>query len=266
MNEILGRVLLLTGANALGDVLGAALPGLSRRQNRQWLVRLTSLAAGMLLAAALISLLPEVLEASPDGLMFVLVGYLAMLVAENLFATHAHEPHPPAAETHAAHPLVGGIAESEPLISGVASWAAILGLSIHATFDGIAVGAAVAISSALGNIVSLALFLHKLPEGFGIASILLAAGRSRRIAWLGGVFLGGLTVAGGLLALTTEAVEPGLTGPLLGFATGTLLYIGATDLIPLSNEARDRWTVLLILAGVALLFVSRWLGSLVGVE
>lgn len=257
-------VLVLAFINGLGDVAGATLATWLGWGSRAWLRHMTALAAGLLLAATLLSLVPEVVEAGASSLAFVLVGYLVMLVAENLFATHVHEPHLPAAQTHPSHPLFGGLAEDEPLISPVASWAAALGLCIHALFDGVAIGAALSISEAVGGVVSLAIFVHKLPEGFGVASILLAAGGGRAMGIGAGVLLGVLTVAGSLLAITAANGELEILGLLLGFATGTLLYVAATDLVPAVNEARRSSGIAVVLMGVGLMLAARFIGSLGG--
>ena len=58
----------------------------------------------------------------------------------------------------------------------------LLGLAIHAFFDGVAIAAGFLISNWLGTIIFVPIFLHKLPEGFTVASMVLASGQSRRNA------------------------------------------------------------------------------------
>jgi len=63
------------------------------------------------------------------------------------------------------------------------------GLSVHSLFDGVAIGSGFVVSSWLGWLIFLAIFLHKAPEGFTMASVMLAAGgaagrRSGRL-WTG---------------------------------------------------------------------------------
>ena len=53
------------------------------------------------------------------------------------------------------------------------------GLSVHALFDGVAIGSGFLVSSWLGWLIFLAILLHKAPEGFTMASVMLASGRSR---------------------------------------------------------------------------------------
>lgn len=256
----------LAALNALGDVVGAALATSVGRGSTAWLGHLTAVAAGLLLTTCLLSLFPEVVEADPNAAVFVLGGYLVMLLAENLFITHVHEPHLPTRERRQAHPLFGDQAEEEPLISRVASGAAVIGLSLHALFDGVAIGAALSLGEATGNVVAVAVFVHKLPEGFGVASIVRAAGATRALALAGGVLLGLLTLAGVGIALVLEREELALTAPLLGFATGTLLYVAATDLVPALNGARRQSGVFLVLLGVVLMFAARALAGMVGLE
>ncbi len=40
--------------------------------------------------------------------------------------------------------------------------------------------------------IFVAIFLHKIPEGFTVASVMLASGQSRRIAWGASILLGHL--------------------------------------------------------------------------
>src|SRR5208283_3087701 len=77
-----------------------------------------------------------------------------------------------------------------------ASYAALLGLGIHTFFDGVAIASGLLVSTSLGLVIFLAIFLHKLPEGFTVASLMLASGQSRRMAFLSSAMLGATTLLG----------------------------------------------------------------------
>src|SRR4029077_2918978 len=77
-----------------------------------------------------------------------------------------------------------------------ASYAALLGLVIHTFFDGVAIASGLLVSAWLGGVIFTAVFLHKLPEGFTVASLMLASGQSRRVAFVSSAILGGATLAG----------------------------------------------------------------------
>lgn len=62
------------------------------------------------------------------------------------------------------------------------SLATTTGLVIHAFADGIAMGASATSSSSLGFIIFLAIMVHKAPAAFGLTSVLLKQGLSKRAA------------------------------------------------------------------------------------
>jgi ZIP family zinc transporter/zinc and cadmium transporter len=126
----------------------------------------------------------------------------------------------------------------------------LIGLMIHTFFDGIAIASGFLVSSWMGWIIFLAVFLHKIPEGSTVASVMLASGKSRRFAWGSSVLLGAATVAGvAVMALTRHAVGVGL--PL---AAGVTLYVAASDLIPEVNREPGIKMALVVFLGVAILF------------
>jgi ZIP family zinc transporter/zinc and cadmium transporter len=99
----------------------------------------------------------------------------------------------------------------------------------------------------------IAVLLHKLPEGFTIASVMLAAGRSRTAAMAAAVVLGVMTVLGALL---TSALASNHVPYALALSSGVTLYVAASDLIPEVNREGGpalAWTVFggLLLYGVA---------------
>jgi ZIP family zinc transporter/zinc and cadmium transporter len=121
---------------------------------------------------------------------------------------------------------------------------------IHTFFDGIAIASGFLISQWLGWIIFLAVFLHKIPEGFTVASVMLASGRSRRMAWGASVLLGAATVAGVLMmAIFRHGVSAGL--PL---SAGVTIYVAASDLVPEVNKEPGVRMALLVFIGVGCLF------------
>jgi len=122
---------------------------------------------------------------------------------------------------------------------------------IHTFFDGIAITSGFLVSYWLGMIIFIAVFLHKIPEGFTVASVMLASGQSRGTAWGSSVLLGIATLAGVL----TMAVTPHAVGLGLPLAAGVTLYVAASDLIPEVNREPGIKMALVVFMGVATLFV-----------
>src|SRR5262249_60695835 len=121
---------------------------------------------GSTLAAAFIRMLPESTQMS-HAFLFVLLGYFGVHLFEHTVAPHFH---------------FGEEVHREALLHPSAGWLAVFGLGVHTVFDGVAIAAGFIVSPSLGAILFIAVMLHKLPEGFTIASIMLAGGHSRRAA------------------------------------------------------------------------------------
>lgn len=110
-----------------------------------------------------------------------------------------------------------------------------VGLVIHAAADGIALGASSTTSSTrLGFIIFLALMIHKAPAAFGLTSVLLKQGLSKRQARTRLIVFSLAAPAGALAAWTAANIFGGgsfggeegtkfATGVLLLFSGGTFL-------------------------------------------
>jgi ZIP family zinc transporter/zinc and cadmium transporter len=232
--------LLLGAIAAAANVLGG-LAIVRRQWSRAYLKYFIALGAGFMLATAFLEMIPESLKlASRTDEVFFLVlgGYLLIHFFEHTVAPHFHFGE----ETH-----------SEELAPAHAGIAAVLGLVIHTFFDGVAIASGVLVSTWLGGVIFLAVFLHKLPEGSTVASLTLASGQSRRVALLSSVVLGGATIVGvGLMYVLRGAV-----GLALPFAAGVTIYVAASDLVPeVNREPAVGLPVLVFLGVLAMLLLK----------
>jgi ZIP family zinc transporter/zinc and cadmium transporter len=127
------------------------------------------------------------------------------------------------------------------------------GLSLHAVFDGVAIGSGFLVSGWLGWLIFLAIFLHKAPEGFTMASVMLASGRSRTVALYSAVALAAATLAG---VLVIELIPSWLPYGL-PISAGVALYVAATDLVPEVNREPGIRMALVFFAGVGAFLLLR---------
>jgi zinc and cadmium transporter len=235
MHPILLSIFLgLTAAAA--NVFGGAII-VHRHWDRSYLKYFVALGAGFMLATALVEVLPASLSLSGErGAFLVLVGYLIIHFFEHTVTPHFHFGE----ETHA-----------DEFVHSHKSYSILIGLIIHTFFDGIAIASGFIVSNWLGWVIFLAVFLHKIPEGFTVSSVMLASGRSRGIAWGASMVLGAATLAGVLtMALFRHQVRYGL--PL---AAGVTIYVAATDLMPEVNREPGVAMALVVFLGVGLLFL-----------
>jgi zinc and cadmium transporter len=227
------------GANVLGGLLVAR-----RQWSRVYLKYFIALGAGFMLATALVEMIPAAVRLRSDRssfffndtdsvFLFVLAGYFVVHFFEHTVAPHFHFGE----ETHHAE-----------MSDAHASYAALLGLVIHTFFDGVAIASGLLVSAWLGGVIFVAIFLHKIPEGFTVASLMLASGQSRRAAFGSSVILGAATLAGmALMFVLRSAVADALP-----FSAGVTLYVAASDLIPEVNREHSVGMAVLVFLGVAI--------------
>src|ERR1700750_432728 len=205
MNPILTSVFLGLTA-ALANIFGGAII-VQRNWERRYLKYFVALGAGFMLATALVEVVPTSLEIGGRyAALLVLTGYLIIHFFEHTVTPHFHFGE----ETH-----------QDEFVHSHNSYSVLLGRVIHTFVDGIAIGSGFLVSNWLGWLIFLAVFLHKIPEGFTVSSVMLASGQSRASAWGASALLGAATVAGVLtMALFRHEVSAGL--PL---AAGVTIYV-----------------------------------------
>jgi zinc transporter ZupT len=251
--ELLFYGLLVAFANVAGGLL-LARPAIFR-PSRHFLSYLVALGAGFMLAAIFIEIVPEVVVLWTKGaeggaagrgvlgaMTLLLGGYLLIHFFEHTIAQHFHfgeETHP------------------EAVVRPSAAYTAIGGLSIHTFFDGASVASAFVVDRKVGLLVFVAVLLHKVPEGFTAASIILASGRSASRALTAALVIAGATLLGVLTVAVLHARVSEAVAYALPFSAGVTLYVAASDLIPEVNhlEEKNPFVSLVVFAGVAFFYV-----------
>ncbi|HEV2619494.1 MAG TPA: ZIP family metal transporter [Acidobacteriaceae bacterium] len=224
----------------LADYLGGFL--LVRRSPSARALRyFVALGAGFMLAAAFLEMLPEAFTLNARwAAPLILLGYAGVHLLEHTLVPHFHFGE----ETH-----------HHEFLSKSRSYAVLLGLATHTFFDGIAIGSGFVLSTWLGVVLFVAIFLHKIPEGFTVASVMLAGGQGRRAALNSALFLGAMT----LLGVAAINLEPNWVNAGLPLSAGVTLYVAATDLVPEVNREPGIRMALVFFAGILLFFLLRLL-------
>jgi zinc and cadmium transporter len=226
--------LVAAGGNLLGGYFVVY-----RHWPRRFLQYFLALGAGYMLAVAFLDVIPESVRLAGDNaFIFILIGYFLIHLFEHTIAPHFHFGE----ETH-----------HEEVSHQHARTTLLLGLAIHTFFDGVAIASGFLVSNWLGAIIFVAIFLHKLPEGFTVASVVLASGQSRRNAILASGLLGAATLLGVLLTTLLQS-QLKYALPLSG---GVTMYVAATDLLPEVNREPNWRMALLVFAGVASLLIMQ---------
>jgi ZIP family zinc transporter/zinc and cadmium transporter len=236
----LGFIAITAGAAALGGVAVT----LRRRWDAALLNYFVAVGGGFMLAAAVLEMMPISATMTSSAPLLVLAGYLLIHFVEHTAVRHFHFGE----ETHPEHVGVG------------VGLSALIGLSIHSFFDGISIASGFVISPRLGLLLFVAIVLHKAPEGFTIASIMLAGGYSRATALMSSIAVGAAGILGAVAMYPLEA----LVGEGLAFSAGVTLYVAASDLIPEVNRSEHGGVAVMVFAGVFLYYVTETLIEMFG--
>ncbi|HEX5929258.1 MAG TPA: ZIP family metal transporter [Solirubrobacterales bacterium] len=208
-----------------------------------------ALSGGIVVAVALLEILPEAIEhvGEPhDAVPLVALGFIAFFLMERVLVLH-HRDDPEEARSHGRVGALGA-----------------LGLSLHSFTDGLGIGLAFGVNTETGLLVLLAVVSHAFADGLNTVSFVLSQSGDRRRAkrWLRidafAPLLG--AVVGSLISVSDQTL-----GYFLAVYAGFFLYMGATDLLPAAHahehDGEGSWgRVALTIAG----FVAIYAITLVG--
>jgi ZIP family zinc transporter len=236
--------ILLAGLTALATAAGGVLA--LRSKDRLHLV--LGLSAGLLLGLVAFDLLPEVFHATESELFHVPIvsvaiigGFLALHILEQFAGPH--EP----AESDYGH--------DHDHTTNVAGTLGAIAMGGHVFLDGVALGIAFQVSSALGYAVFVAILLHAFSDGLNTVSLLIKSGHwSTRGKWLLGVD-GLARISGAALGSSLVINESGVAIYLAVFS-GMLIYLATSHILPEAHSRHpSRLTLIATIAGVALMWL-----------
>lgn len=206
---LLGRAAVPVAAGCLGGLLGA----LGADRGRRFTEGIVYFAAGAFLAVASLHLLPESAHAAgwPGALVAASLGWVLCARLANWSGAFC-----PACVAGLAHATE--VRPGLPLLTVVA---------IHSLLDGVGLATPEESATAL---FSLAVVLHKLPEGLAIAAVARSGGASRRAAVALTAAVESCTFLGLLLGVALGAHGTVPFGWGLGLVAGSFGYLVALTL------------------------------------
>ena len=260
---IAGAPIELAALTLILALVGGLFPIFSKiKENPETLRRITGIASGILLASALLVVVPEGFELATEeheeeeaghenegvgNLLIggaVLAGFLVMLILEGSGIGHAvHEEH------HDHHDEHG----HEHVHHRNSPWIIVLGLSLHSAADGLAIGSAAAgTSEAVTALVALAVLIHKVPAAFSLGVFSMHEREDRNDTIRDIVMF---SLATPVMIIVSFYALQGLDEQLIAlamlFAAGTFLYVATVDTLPdIHNPETGREALRNVLIGV----------------
>lgn len=248
-------LVLIVAATVLAGALSVfAAAALSMTVLARLVRQMVSLSAGLLLATALLHLMPEALESGADlhALSWtLLVGLIGFFLLEKL-AVMRHSHHYEG-DGH-AHPH--GHDRNE---AGPGGALILIGDTIHNFADGVLIAAAFMIDHKLGWLTTMAIATHEIPQEIGDFMVLLNAGYTRARALLYNVLSGLSAIVGGVIGYFALGQSQALLPFVLTLAAASFIYVALADLVPdLHRHSRYRgeWLAQFVLMITGVLVIA----------
>ena len=135
-------------------------------------------------------------------------------------------------------------------------------LSIHSFLDGMAIGLAFQVSTAVGAIVTMAVLVHDFSDGINTVNFILTndGDKHQAFKWL---IVDAIAPVLGIISTLFFTLPESVLGIILALFAGFFLYIGASDLLPESHHSHPTiWTSVATILGVIVLYFAVILASI----
>ena len=250
MKMVLLTALGVGGATVIGSVLGFVFKKISHKFSDIVL----SLAAGVMLCAAVVGLILPSLEYDSFSPLFMTVtgifcGALCLNVMDKL-VPHLHRL---AGVDQESHP--GGTEKLNKVLLFV------MAIAIHNLPEGIAAG----VGFGSGNpeqalTIAAGIALQNIPEGMVIIAPMLAAGISPGRTFLCALATGIVEVLGTLLGYFAVSLSSAILPFALAFAGGTMLYVISDEMIPETHaHGEEQGATYALLTGFCIMLAMTYL-------
>ena len=194
-------------------------------------------AAGVLISVSFLHLIPKAFEMNARAPMFLLIGYMFMLVFNRFITAFVCD------KSTTSHYAIGLI----PL----------LGIGFHSFIDGTVYSITFTISIFTGVLSAIGMVLHEFPEGIVTYLLLIRGGFTDRTALVLAFLAAGLTTPLGMLLSYPfiSKTDASLLGALLSLSAGALVYVGATHLLPITEKEPRKFSLIALGAGILVAIV-----------
>jgi len=190
-------------------------------------------AAGVLISASFLHLIPKSISMNPNAGVFILIGFLGLHFFNRFITAFVCEKDPDKAEYGI------GIVPT-------------IGIGFHSLIDGFVYSITFTVSVLTGFLATAGMVLHEFPEGIITYLLLLRGGFSERTAWIMAFIAAALSTPVGMLVSYPfiSEIDESLLGALLSLSAGALVYVGATHLLPKAQQENKKYSFVALAGGV----------------
>lgn len=189
-------------------------------------------AAGVLIAASLLHIVPKAFSMNVQAPAYLLGGYFSLHLFNRFITAYVCEKDPGARFALGLVPM--------------------LGIGFHSFIDGFIYSITFTVSVFTGVVATTGMVFHEFPEGIITYLLLLRSGASEETALLLSLLAAALSTPLGMLVSYPfiSQIDPPLLGALLSWSAGSLIYVGATHLLPQAEAESKKYSLVALGGGV----------------
>ncbi|MCO6442171.1 MAG: ZIP family metal transporter [Nitrococcus mobilis] len=195
-------------------------------------------AAGVLIAASFLHIIPKSFSMNPRAPLWLLAGFLGLHLFNRFITAFVCERDP----------------DKKDYTIGVIP---MLGIGFHSLIDGCIYSITFTVSILMGYLATLGMVLHEFPEGIITYLLLVRGGFAQRQATILAFLAAAATTPIGMLVSypMITSIDQHRLGALLSLSAGTLVYVGATHLLPRAEQEHKKYSLVALAGGVLVTLV-----------
>jgi zinc transporter ZupT len=190
-------------------------------------------AAGVLITVSFLHIIPKSFSMNEHAPVYLFCGYIGFYLFNRFIHVFACE------ECEGPDYRIGVI----PM----------LGIGLQPFVDGVVYSITFTVDVFTGVLAAIGMVLHEFPEGIITYLLLLRGGFKEKKSLLLAFVAAAVTTPLGTLASFPyiSRIDESFLGALLSFSAGSLVYVGATHLLPQAEHEKKRYSLLAFGSGVA---------------
>lgn len=191
-----------------------------------------SFAAGVLISVSFIHLISKSFAMNESAPIYLLAGFFSLYLINRFLNTYVCLTPERANYTLGLIPM--------------------LGIGFHSFLDGVIYSVAFNVSAFTGVLAAIGMVLHELPEGIVTYLLLERSGFSKERSTLYALLAAAFTTPlGALVSYPFISRVNNITlGALLAISAGTLVYVGASHLLPAIEKEQKKYTLISLSSGI----------------
>jgi ZIP family zinc transporter/zinc and cadmium transporter len=191
-----------------------------------------SFAAGVLISVSFLHIIPKSFAMNVDAPVYLLIGFLALYFFNRFINT-----------------FVCNERNCDDLSIGIIP---MLGIGFHSFIDGIIYSVTFNVSIFTGALAAIGMVLHEFPEGVVTFLLLKRAGISRKKSAAYAFLAAAVSTPFGSLVSFPfiKRIDQSALGILLALSAGTLVYVGASHLLPAVEKENEKYTIITLGVGI----------------